>query len=260
MHSIIQGIILGFIIVLPGMSGGTVFVIFGIYESMLKDLVKLNVKPYLPLLGGALVGILGGGMVFALFFESFRDETAIFLMGCLIASIRAVLNSCPKLNLKRFLFLVTGLLMGYYVGGEPIGIMMNREEVSWVLLIVGGAISSAAMIIPGIPGSSVLIALGLYDNMLYYIKELAIVNLLFFGIGSLLGMFLLVNLINKIYEKYRSYISYCFAGLIAGSSRALLPYSFKPSIVLIFIAGFALVWIWSGKKEYSSDKLREDGA
>ena len=68
MRSIIQGIILGFIIVLPGMSGGTVFVIFGIYEDMVRDLVRFKIKPYIPLLAGMLVGIFLGGLAFAFFF------------------------------------------------------------------------------------------------------------------------------------------------------------------------------------------------
>ncbi|SNS99506.1 putative membrane protein [Anaerovirgula multivorans] len=259
MHSIIQGIILGFIIVLPGMSGGTVFLIFGIYENMLKDLVKLNIKPYLPLFGGTIVGIFGGGMVFALFFESFRDQTAAFLMGCLIASIRTVLKCCPTINMKRLLFLLGGLLIGFYMGGEPIGLMMESEKVSWILLLIGGALSSAAMIIPGIPGSSVLIVLGIYDSILFYIKELEILNLIIFGIGSILGIILFVNLLSKVYEKHKSNISYFFAGLILGSSRALLPYYYTPSIIILFSIGFGLVWLWSGKKDYTTDKLREDG-
>ncbi|AKL94519.1 hypothetical protein CACET_c10160 [Clostridium aceticum] len=253
----IKGIILGFIIVLPGMSGGTVFLIFGIYENMLKDLAKLNIKPYLPLLGGTLIGIFASGMLFALFFESFRDQTAIFLMGCLIASIRPVLKPCEKLNLQGTFFLILGLLVGYSMGGEPIGLMVETEEVSLILLMLGGILSSAAMIIPGIPGSSVLIVLGIYDSILYSIKELELLNLLTFGIGSVMGIFLLIKILNNIYEKYRSIISYFFAGLILGSSRALLPYSFKPYLILIFAIGFALVWVWSGKQKDSTNKVQE---
>ncbi|MCC5910746.1 MAG: DUF368 domain-containing protein [Clostridiaceae bacterium] len=257
MRSIVQGIILGSIIVLPGMSGGTVFVIFGIYENILKDLVRLNIKPYIPLILGAIVGIFISGTLFALFFEEFRDETAIFLMGCLLASTRAVLKGNKKTNLKSILFLLLGATIGFYMSGEPIGLTMVDEDVSLALLIVGGAISSAAMIIPGIPGSSALIVLGIYDSILYYIKELELFNLAMFGMGSALGIALLAKLLNKMYEKYRNIISYFFAGLILGSARALIPYYFKSSLIVIFIIGFSLVWIWSGKEEQQSVGLRE---
>lgn len=208
MHSVIQGIILGFIIVLPGMSGGTVFLIFGIFEDMIKDLAKLNIKPYMPLFGGTLFGIFVGGTLFALVFETFRDQTAAFLMGCLIASVRTVLMSCPKISSNRVFFLLVGLLIGFYVGGEPFSLAIESQEVNWALLLVGGMLSSAAMIIPGIPGSSVLIALGLYDSILLSIKELEVINLLIFGIGGILGIIMFVKLLSEIYTKYQGLVSY----------------------------------------------------
>ena len=260
MQSVIQGIILGFIMVLPGMSGGTAFLILGIFEDMIKDLAKLNIKPYLPLFGGTIIGIFAGGNLFALVFQSFRDQTAAFLMGCLIASIRMILMSCLKININRLLVLLVGLIIGFYLGGEPFSLTTVNENVSWTLLLVGGALASVAMIIPGIPGSAVLIALGIYDSILFYIKELEILNLIIFGIGSILGIVLFVKLLSKIYEKYQNIISYFFVGLILGSSRTLLPYSINLSIILIFAIGFGLVWLWSGKKDYKTDKLREDGA
>ncbi len=247
MELLIQGLIAGFVIVLPGMSGGTVFVILGIYEQMVKDLVKLRIKPYLPLLTGAIVGIFLGGLAFAFVFENYRDATAAFLLGCLLASIRAVLNSCPKLDPKHLIYLLMGLAVGFFMVGEPINVMTAGEDVNLIVLFVGGALASAAMIIPGIPGSSVLILMGLYDTILFYIKELAISRLLVFGLGSLAGIFLLLNLLERLYERHRGIISYFFAGLILGSSRALLPYNFGLLVVLLFITGFSLVWFWSGK-------------
>ena len=249
MHPLIQGLIAGFVIVLPGMSGGTVFVILGIYERMIKDLVKFNLKPYLPVLAGALVGIFLGGMAFALFFQNYRDATAAFLLGCLIASIKAVLNNCPKTGRRKYLFIAIGFTVGYLMVGEPVNILTAGEDVSIFVLFVGGALASAAMIIPGIPGSSVLIVLGIYDTMLFYIKELAIQKLLIFGAGSLSGIFLLISLLERLYEKHRGVISYFFAGLILGSSRGLLPYKFSLTVAVLFILGFSLVWYWSGKSE-----------
>ena len=257
MGLVIQGIILGFIMVLPGMSGGTVFLIFGLYEQMVKDLLRLHLRPYLPLAGGILAGIFGGGFTFAFFFENHRDPTVAFLLGCLLASIKAVLRDCPKGNKKRFVTMVLGVILGLLMVAEPLGGSIETENVSWWLLMIGGAFSSAAMIIPGIPGSSVLILLGLYDTMLFSIKELQLSNLLFFGIGSLLGIFLLLNLLGRLYEKYRALVSYFFAGLILGSSRAIMPSGVNPLVIFLFAAGFLLVWVWSGKE--SPNVLNSEG-
>ncbi|WP_026477323.1 DUF368 domain-containing protein [Alkaliphilus transvaalensis] len=246
MNSILQGFILGFILVLPGMSGGTLLVIFGIHEALIRDIVKFNIKPYFPLIGGLLMGILASGVLFAMFFESYRDPTVALLLGCLLASIRAVLNDCPKMNKRYGILMLLGLVMGYFMVGDPVSLVDSGIAVPWWILFVGGAFSSAAMIIPGVPGSSVLILLGIYDTIILYIRDLNLVGLGIFALGSAIGIFLLVKLLEKVYEKYKGAISYYFAGLIIGSSRALLPHTLGAIEVLLFVAGFALVWWWSG--------------
>ncbi|MDW7671367.1 MAG: DUF368 domain-containing protein [Bacillota bacterium] len=243
----IKGVVLGFIMVLPGMSGGTVFVIFGIYEQLVHDLVHLKLKPYLPLLGGVIIGIFLSGSLFSFFFETYRNETAVFLLGCLLASIRAVLRCCPDINEGRIAFFGAGAIMGFALGADPIGIVSAIEEVSLSYLFIGGALASATMVLPGLPGSSVLIVMGIYDTVLFYLSDLYWSRLLVFGAGSLAGMFLLVNMLEKFYARYRGLVSYFFAGLILGSSRALIPSSFNWLVPILFIVGFAVVWVWSGK-------------
>jgi len=261
MQGLLQGLVLGFVIVLPGMSGGTVFLMMGLYENLITDLVRLNLKPYGGILGGMLVGIFIGGTAFALVFQNYRDITAALLLGCLLASLRSILSSCPWPSAKRLLFLSMGLLLGLYVGTEPISIVTQTGEINVFLLLVGGALATAAMVLPGVPGSSVLIVLGLYDTMLYYVKEFSIVPLLIFSAGSLLGLFLLVNLLDRLYARYRDLLSYFFAGLILGSSRALLPLSYRWHLLAPFAVGFIIVWVYSGTKlkkpPGSADKLHE---
>lgn len=245
MQLVLQGLLLGFIIVLPGMSGGTVFVILGMYEKMIKDIARLKILPYLPLIGGIVVGIFLGGSLFAFFFETYRNITAAFLMGCLLASIRAVLKNNGNVTILKFAVLLIGLAVGYLTGGEPIELLHTGKDVGWMVLLIGGALSSAAMIIPGIPGSSVLIVMGIYDSVLIYIRELVVLKLLVYGIGSIAGVLILANLLEIIYNRYKSLLSYFFAGLIMGSSRVLMPYIINIPIGITFAIGFVLVWNWS---------------
>ncbi len=247
MMLIIQGIILGFIIVLPGMSGGTVFLIFGIYEQLMRDISKLNIRPYLPLGLGILIGIYLGGLAFTLFFQNYRDAAAAFLLGCLLASVKPVIGCCPKPNTNGKISMALGIAIGFLLVFEAIGDFALNVNINWVLLVLGGALSSAAMIIPGIPGSSILIILGIYDAMLFFIAELHILNLSLFGLGSILGILLLANAINTFYTSHRMIISYFFAGLIIGSARGLLPSDFNPLYLVLFVIGFALVWVGSSK-------------
>ncbi|WP_242841622.1 undecaprenyl phosphate translocase family protein [Desulfitibacter alkalitolerans] len=244
---IIQGIILGIIIVLPGMSGGTVFLIFGIYEQVIRDIARLNLKPYLPLCLGLIFGVYLGGLAFTLFFQFYRDATAAFLLGCLLASVKPVVSCCPKPDKKGVLAMVLGIITGFVLVFESIGDFALNMDINWGLLILGGALSSAAMIIPGIPGSSILIILGIYDSMLFFIAELNVLYLSLFGIGSILGILLLANAINTFYINHRIILSYAFAGLIIGSARGLIPYNFSILYLVLFLLGFALVWFGSSK-------------
>jgi len=235
--------------ILPGMSGGTVFLIFGLYENMVKDILELKLKPYIPLVIGIVGGIFLGGSIFGIFFENYRNATVAFLLGCLLASIKSVLKGSPKLNGNFLGMLIAGAIAGAIMVGEPLGLAVETEDVSLLAILIGGAFSSAAMIIPGIPGSSVLILMGIYDTMLFSIKELEMINLLIFGLGSVIGIILLLNILSKLYTRYKAMISYFFAGLILGSSRGIAPSTVSVGIVVLFIIGFAAVWIFSGSQD-----------
>jgi putative membrane protein len=62
-----------------------------------------------------------------------------------------------------------------------------------------------------------------------------------------MGLFLLAHIVDRLYARYHDLVSYFFAGLIVGSSRALLPDTYSLVLVPFFLLGFALVWWWSGR-------------
>lgn len=247
MISWLKGIILGFVMLLPGVSGGTAFIILGVYEDLVKDLARLNLKPHLKLFGGIVIGLFLSGYIFSFFFETHRDEAAVFLLGSMLASIRFVIRTDYRVNKKLLGLFAIGFLTGFLLADEPIGVGEYVDNISLIYIFLGAALSSAAMVIPGLPGSSILIVMGLYDNVFYYLSDLKILQLLTFGVGSLLGMFLLVKLLANLYEKYSISLSYIFAGLILGSARALIPSEIGVWIILLFILGFGSVILW-GKK------------
>ena len=241
LFSILQGIFLGFIIVLPGISGGTALMILGLYEKMIRDLARLNLRPYGLLFSGIALGIFLGGTFFTLLFASYRDVTVVFLMGLLLASIRTVLRGRLRLNPARLLFFIAGLLIALLFAGEPLGLAVKSSPVNWFTLAVGGALSSAAMLIPGIPGSAVLILLGIYDDLLLYIKGLALFNLLIFGVGSLAGIFFFARVLDQLYSRYEAPTAYFFAGLIAGSAR-IFAFFLESKADSFLLNGFLLIW------------------
>ncbi len=244
-QSVLRGILLGFVIVMPGMSGGTALIILGIYGRLVGDLARLRLAPHLPLVFGLIFGVYLGGMAFARLLIFYRDITAAFFLGVILASLKVILQGRPILRYNSMLPLLAGLAIGYLMAGEPIG-LVERTEVSPFLLFFGGAISSAAMLVPGVPGSAVLIVMGIYDDMLFFLNALNFPSLFIFGIGGVAGIFLLARVLAKYYERYQHFLSFLFAGLIGGSVRILLPQVFNAGVAFALLAGLFLVWRWSG--------------
>jgi putative membrane protein len=241
MELIGKGLLIGIIIVLPGMSGGTVFLVLGLYEKIIRDLAQLKLKPYIPLLFGLIGGVLIGGLLLSYVFYQFRDLSAAFLLGCLLASIRPILKGQGTKNPGIIGLLAIGFVVGYLMAGEPIELGDPGESASYLRLIIGGALASATMIIPGLPGSGVLILMGIYDDALFYLGNFQFFTLTIMGISGLLGVFILARGLEKLYRDHRKVIAYTFSGLIAGSARAIIPYEPSLGVLLLFVLGFTVV-------------------
>ncbi|WP_160721608.1 undecaprenyl phosphate translocase family protein [Isachenkonia alkalipeptolytica] len=243
-----KGILIGIIIVLPGMSGGTVFLVLGLYEKIIRDLARLNLKPYIPLLLGLTLGVFIGGLLLSYVFDQFRDLSVAFLLGCLLASIRPILKGQGTKNPKFIALLMGGFILGYLMAGEPIELVDPGESASYLRLIIGGALASATMIIPGLPGSGVMILAGIYDDALFYLGNFQFFQLSIMGASGLLGIFVLARGLEKLYMKNRKVIAYTFSGLIAGSARAIIPFQFTIGVAILFVVGFGLVWFYGDRK------------
>ena len=100
------------------------------------------------------------------------------------------------------------------------------------------------MIIPGVPGGTILILMGIYGDMIAALANFQwVVLAIFFG-GAILGIIGLSNLFSRLYKRYNSGLSWFFVGLILGSIRMIIPSTFDNPLVFIFsaIIGFIIVW------------------
>lgn len=246
MQMLVKGLITGVIVVLPGMSGGTMLLLLGLYEKLMADLARLRLVPWLPFALGGAVGILASGVGFAWLLQSYANFVSVFLLGCILASIRSVLGEYYHPNFRRVLLFLVAALIGFLLSSEPMAIVENADRPGVALLLIGGALATAAMILPGVPGSSVLIIMGIYDDMFNALAEFDWPVLLVYILGAAIGVFGLSNALDNIYSRYRASISWLFSGLIIGSARMILPTSWDSPLLLLAlaVAGFALVWWW----------------
>jgi putative membrane protein len=248
---LIKGIILGMGIIVPGLSGGTIMMAFGMYEKMLEDLLKFHITPYITIGFGALIGVFTGSFVFSYLFEFHRNPTSAFILGCLLMSIPFILKRSKGYAKTDVSLLVIGGILSFILMGMPT--LLEGGTLSGGQTFLAGFISSSTMMIPGVSGSAVLIILGIYEEMLLIINELQLLNLAIFMVGATAGLFILAKVLKAIFAKYESKILFFFSGLILGSSRILFPSELDVLSILTFLLGVGIVYKWGNFKYRSNN-------
>lgn len=245
----LKGAIVGLIIVLPGMSGGTLILVLGLYELLMHDLARMRLLPWVSFALGLAGGMAAGALAFSFFLTAYTSWLMAFLLGSVLGSARAVVRPEPHPGRTGILFGLIGVAAGWFLAGFSEFGVQAGERPGYLLIIIGSALASAAMILPGVPGSSVLIMFGIYDDAMHALGSFDLLWLLVFGLGAAAGILALSNLVDRIYARYRRVLSWLFAGLIIGSARLLIPERDDniPFYVLLAIAGFAIVWFLEDK-------------
>ena len=239
---IIAGIAIGIANVIPGVSGGTIAVVFGVYSDLIGaasldiKTIKANFKIYLCLFGGMGLGALLFARLFKLVYEKFPIQTNFFFVGLIVGSIFIIFDlvrekekesSFTKVSKIVWFFIGLSIMLAlYFFKGAAASSTAAIETLSlgnFILLFLIGFAGAAAMVIPGISGSFILLILGAYYTVIKAITDLNIPVLIPIGLGVLTGFILSARLIGFLMEKFPK-ITYAFIlGLVLGSVRHMLP-------------------------------------
>ncbi len=249
---VLQGAFIGVALILPGLSAGTVIVILGFYRQFLEDLSSLRIKPYLPMLGGAIGGIIAGVSVISYLLEQYTLLIMAFLLGMLLASVPTVLscrfnfkNSGPAGELKKYIWPLilgtAGFITTWYVICEPERTFTVFPPGGLLHFFLGGALASATMLLPGVSGSAILIIINLYEDVIFAVRSWQWLNLGVLTAGFAVGLLGLARVLSALYRRYQHAISFLLAGLILGSTRILLPPHLSVGIIIAATAGALLV-------------------
>ncbi len=245
LNKILQGLLIGVTLVMPGLSAGTVILIFGFYRQFLDDLSSLNFRPYLYHLAGALAGALVAVYLVGYLLDHYTLLIKSSIFGMLVASIPVALD------LKRGSALLKPLPLLCGAGGFCLVwfVIFESQTLSalppggFLHLILGGVLAGATMLLPGISGSAMLVTVNLYDDAINAIRYWMWLKLLFLGFGFFLGIFGMARVLSTLYRRYQLEISFLLAGLIAGSTRALLPSHFSLTFLVSALTGAAMVYL-----------------
>ena len=239
------GIILGVANVIPGVSGGTLAVVFNVYDRLI-NVISLNVKKIisewkflLPLALGMGAGIIGFSKILTFLFENYPMQTNLFFVGIIAGSIplvyRKIKSSMQEIsekNKKPYLstiicFIVAlAIMIVMTVFKDFSGSSVIYTELSgslFLLLLVSGALGAVAMIIPGISGSFLLLAIGTYATVIGSLSDFNIPLMIPTAFGILIGLLFGAYLVRLLMEKTPSQTYGAIFGLVIGSIFTVFP-------------------------------------
>jgi putative membrane protein len=246
------GVLMGIADLIPGVSGGTIAFVCGIYEELLASIQTLRIQnfrkiawPFLLTLGGGMAtSILLFSKLFYFLMLDYKAPLYGFFFGVIAAS---TLTCAKEAKMKKpidFLPLVGGAVLSYLLTIIPAQLFFGSGF--WGILFAG-IVGTAAMLLPGISGSFVLQVIGVYPLVLYALTTPTAASslklLIAMGIGIAIGFAIFSRAISSLLAKFRKLSLSCLVGFMAGSIKALWPFGEGIFLLpLIFaIVGFSLI-------------------
>ncbi|WP_194852609.1 DUF368 domain-containing protein [Nonlabens antarcticus] len=251
---VLKGMLMGAADVVPGVSGGTIAFITGIYEeliktidnldlSLLKDLkhlgwkatlVKYNLGFLLSLFLGIAISVLSLSKLITYLLENYPVLVWAFFFGLVLASVLYIGKQVTHWNVLAFVAIIIGTTLSYLVTiAEPLG-----APDSWWYLIFSGFIAIIAMILPGISGAFLLLLLGSYKTVLgsvtgiiegvidgnWVVAGRSIGNLALVAVGAILGLKLFSRALTWLFENKKNLTLALLTGFMIGSLNKLWPW------------------------------------
>ena len=238
----VYGLVFGIANIIPGVSGGTMLVVFGCYDKVCGALslnfkeIKKNIV-FLIFFGiGAVIGLLGFAVVITWLFDNFPTETYMFFMGLIAGSAPLIIRNATVKEKFRPVCAVPFVLSLALVVGlamlEQSGAVTSAADVqgigAFVLFLVAGFVAAVAMIIPGVSGSFVMVLLGTYETVIasIHLHSLNFAVIIPTAIGVIAGLVLGARLITFLLKKFRLMVFSAILGLVVGSLYAIFPPGF----------------------------------
>lgn len=263
-HDLLCGAVVGVANIIPGVSGGTMAVVLGVYQKMLEVMGLKNIRKNIPFLIpfgiGAVVAILAFSRAIEFLLGTYPVATNFAFLGLIIGSVPMIFGKIKEmgkgkglspLSIAAFAVMLGFMLwMASATGGNPDVITDVDLKIALYLAAVG-AISSFSMILPGVSGSFVMLLLGAYPTVLAAISRFDFLVIIPTGCGIVLGLLLGSRLVSWLLEHFPQ-PTYCgIMGLIIGSLPGIYPgFSLNAEgiIAVILMAAAAGFTMWFAKR------------
>lgn len=260
---LLKALWIGATMTIPGVSGGTMAVVTGIYEELIQAIngVRKDLKKHLPFL---LQFVAGGGIGF-IFFAQFitylldNPSTGAYLRflfsGIVLGGIPLLVKkaSINKVYMSHILWILLGAFIVMALTKLPTGLFSSESGMAYILLqFAGGFIVAIALVLPGISVSHMLYILGLYELVLEKVYAFQWLSLIPLFLGIIAGTFITTDVLEKLLNKFPDKVYMIITGFVAASVTTLLQgvTLTKPFICLIaFVLGFIFMYAISRHSE-----------
>lgn len=254
----VQGLLLGASGILPGVSGGVLCVVFGLYKPLMEVLVSpiKKIKEYwkmlLPVGAGALTGFLLIVKVIGSIMDGYKSLAECVFLGLIIGTLPALYKTAGRE--KRTKSSYTALAVSFAL---VFSVLMYLEHFSaftvtpsFLWFAAAGVVFGVSLVLPGLSAYTVLAFLGLFEPILDGVGSFDLSVLLPIGIGGAAALILLSKLINMLFEKHYSVMSHIIIGIVVATTIPLIPLNFASFgdfalRLALAVCGFAVAMLFS---------------
>ena len=235
---VIQGAVIGLGAVLPGISGGVLCVVFGIYKPIMELLshplknFKTHVPKLLPVIVGLGVGFMGIANLLSFFLEKYPAPSFCLFVGLSVGMMPSLFREAGEKGRSQGSFISMGIAM-VAVFALLLGLQFSSVRITpnfaWYLFC--GFCLALSVIAPGMSFSTLLMPLGLYTPFVDGIGHLNMGVLLPGGLGALITVILLAKAVNALFERYYSLAFHAIIGIVIAATAMIIPFqSFAISV------------------------------
>ena len=252
---VIHGALIGAGAILPGISGGVLCVLFGIYRPMMALLAhpiktfRIYYKLFIPVLLGWAVGFFAlAGLVNLLMEVSSAIAVSLFI-GLIVGMIPSLYRDAGKYGHRKTgylsMFLSFVVLFGFLLYLQQ-GVRIDIEGNAWWFFFCG-IVWGLSLVVPGLSSSSILIFMGLYQEMTAGISRFDLGVLIPLVLGILCTALLSARFVNRLFERHPTIAYHAILGIVTASTLLIVPLEFKDATEVLLsivcaILGFLVAW------------------
>ena len=271
-----KGVFMGIADAMPGVSGGTIALLLGIYEELISTISGLNFslitklknngfKSFWKSLNGnfLLTLVLGIGISLILFVKISANLLSShplyvwsFFLGLILATVYVIYKLIESWNLVNIISTLLMIAFSILLTSDSLNI---SDDTNLFYILICGIIASSAMILPGISGSLILVILGVYKILVEALDNLDVKIISSFIVGAVIGLISFSKILKWLFNNYKSLAYSVMLGLVIGSIKKIWPWnkSFSAELsnldlflsISLVILGFIIVFLLEKTKK-----------